>query len=88
MTQAPCKQALHDVSEAPPSVETVFCTLYAHKPMTGADIRKATGLPRRTVYSALQRLRDLGVLKEQLSLRDTRQTFFWLDDAKVAAAAS
>lgn len=87
MNEAPCKQALHEVSDAPPSVETVFCTLYAHKPMTGADIREATGLPRRTVYSALKRLREMGVLKEQLSLQDTRQTFFWLDDQKVAAAS-
>ncbi len=37
-----------------------------------------TGLARRTIYGVVQRLRDAGILKEQVSLRDARQTFFWL----------
>jgi len=46
--------------------------------MTGKQLREATGLPRRTVYTALRRLRELGVLHERSSLRDTRQTYFWV----------
>lgn len=46
--------------------------------MTGKEIREATGLPRRTVYTALRRLREMGMLQERSSLKDTRQTYFWL----------
>jgi hypothetical protein len=30
------------------------------------------------VYAALQKLKELGVLKERASLRDTRQTYYWV----------
>lgn len=86
MSDQPCTKALSRVAEVPPSAQEVFCALYGHDPMTGAELRDATGLPRRTVYSALKRLKDLGVLKQQLSLRDTRQTFFWIDEPHVFAA--
>ena len=49
--------------------------------MTGKEIREATGLPRRTVYTALRRLRELGLLQARQSLRDTRQTYFWMPGA-------
>jgi len=84
MSDAPCTQVLQDVADVPSSAQEVFCALYGHEPMTGAQLRDVTGLPRRTVYSALQRLKDIGLLKQQLSLRDTRQTFFWVDSAQVA----
>lgn len=83
MADAVCSQTIHTIADVPPSVEAVFCALYDRDPMTGAQLRDDTGLPRRTLYSALKRLRDLGVLKEQLSLRDTRQTYFWIDGDKV-----
>ncbi len=86
MSDQPCTKALSQVAEVPPSAQEVFCALYGHEPMTGAQLRDATGLPRRTVYSALQRLKDIGVLKQQLSLRDTRQTFFWIDQPSAVAA--
>lgn len=86
MAEAPCTQTLRSIADVPPSAQEVFCTLYGHDPMTGAQLRESTGLPRRTIYSALQRLRDLGILREQLSLRDTRQTFFWLDPQAIPAA--
>lgn len=63
----------------PESVQTILSQLSGHKPMTGKEIREATGLPRRTVYTALRRLREMGLLKEKASLRDTRQTYFWVD---------
>ncbi len=49
--------------------------------MTGKQLREATGLPRRTLYTALQRLRDMGLLKTRHSLRDTRQTYFWVQES-------
>jgi DNA-binding MarR family transcriptional regulator len=63
------------------SVEAILKRLEGHKPMTGKEIREATGLPRRTVYTALRKLRDLGLIQERSSLRDTRQTYFWLADS-------
>lgn len=63
----------------PESVQTILDQLTGHKPMTGKEIREATGLPRRTVYTALRRLREMGLLKEKASLRDTRQTYFWVE---------
>ncbi|MEA3166608.1 MAG: hypothetical protein QOJ26_1480, partial [Thermoplasmata archaeon] len=45
-----------------------------------------TNLPRRTIYAALQRLRELDVIKERASLRDTRQTFYWVAGVPPAAA--
>ena len=65
----------------PPTVKTVADLLAHHAAMTGAQIREETGLPRRTVYSALQRLKALGILRERPSLKDTRQTYFWISEA-------
>jgi DNA-binding MarR family transcriptional regulator len=63
---------------APASVQAIVQELTEHAPLTGKQIREATGLPRRTVYTALQKLREMGFLKERSSLKDTRQTYFWL----------
>jgi DNA-binding transcriptional ArsR family regulator len=74
-------QQTEDPSGLPPvpaSVRTVLRELGEHQPMTGKQLREATGLPRRTVYTALRKLRELGVLRERQSLRDTRQTYFWV----------
>jgi DNA-binding transcriptional ArsR family regulator len=62
----------------PPSVEAILQQLEGHAPMTGKELREATGLPRRTIYTALRRLREMGLLEERSSLRDTRQTYFWI----------
>lgn len=83
-----CQDEIRAVADVPPSVQTVFCTLKGHDPMTGRQIRDATGLPRRTVYAALERLRDIGLLHEQVSLRDARQTYFWLDNPRGSHAAA
>ena len=75
---APCKDSIQAVAHVPPSVQTVYCAMYGHRPMTGRQLRDATHLPRRTIYAALQRLRELGVIEERASLRDTRQTYYWV----------
>lgn len=73
-----CQDSLQSVAHVPPSVQTVYCALYGHQPMTGRQLRDATNLPRRTIYAALQRLKELDVVKERASLRDTRQTYYWV----------
>jgi biotin operon repressor len=62
----------------PSSVVAVLDALATKAPMTGKELREFTGLPRRTTYTALRRLREMGVLHEKASLRDTRQTYYWL----------
>ena len=71
-------QAMPDLQTAPASVQAIVHQLVERSPMTGKEIREATGLPRRTVYTALRRLREMGLLQERSSLKDTRQTYFWL----------
>lgn len=56
--------------------------------MTGQQLRQSTGLPRRTVYEALRRLKQIGLLGERASLKDTRQTYFWIANDKVATTAT
>lgn len=73
-----CPDVTARLPHVPPSTETVICTLHNSAPLTGAQIREATGLPRRTVYAALKQLRAIGILRERISLKDTRQTYFWL----------
>lgn len=62
----------------PSSVVAVLDALATKAPMTGKELREFTGLPRRTTYTALRRLREMGLLHEKASLRDTRQTYYWL----------
>lgn len=88
-----CRDALASVAKVPPSVQNVYCALYGQVPMTGQQLREATHLPRRTVYAALQKLKELGMLHERPSLRDTRQTYYWVagepdGEAKTMAAAA
>jgi predicted transcriptional regulator len=85
-----CQDTLQNLPPVPTSVQTILCQLYGHPPMTGKQLREATGLPRRTIYTALRKLRDLGLLEERQSLRDTRQTYFWVPskDEPVKPAAA
>jgi DNA-binding MarR family transcriptional regulator len=79
---------MNELPPLAPSVRTVLQALYEQHPLTGAQIRDRTGLPRRTVYAALQRLKEIHILHERVSLRDTRQTYFWLDLAGAMTATS
>lgn len=80
--------AAHLIPDAPDSVKTVLCALEDHEPATNKTLQEKTGLPRRTLYTALQKLQAQGLVKRQISLRDTRQTYFWLPDDVTVAAAS
>jgi hypothetical protein len=85
-TAATAPRQRRDPDQDAPSVRAVLAALQCDHAMTGADLRVASGLPRRTVYSALRVLRARGVLRQRLSLHDTRQTFFWLAREPDAAA--
>jgi DNA-binding MarR family transcriptional regulator len=89
-------EGLHDtqceaaklVPDAPESVKAVLCALEDHSPRTNKALQEETGLPRRTLYTALRRLREDGLVREQVSLRDTRQTYFWLAEGEGEAMAA
>lgn len=83
-----CSDVASTLPHIPPSVQTVLCTLYGKDPMTSQQLRESTGLPRRTVYAALRTLRDLGILKERTSLKDSRQTYFWLTGLQAPQAST
>lgn len=75
------------MEQLPNSVKVVLGALQGSRPLTGKDLQVMCGLPRRTIYTALVRLREEGILRERRSLRDTRQTYFWiLDRATVGGA--
>lgn len=73
-----CQEALSSIATVAPSVQTVYCAMFGNAPKTGQQLRDETHLPRRTVYAALQKLKELGMLSERPSLRDTRQTYYWV----------
>lgn len=79
-------QAAELAPEAPESVKAVLCALEDHEPKTNKALQEATGLPRRTLYTALRRLQEDGLVKRRISLQDTRQSYFWLPDGVAAAS--
>ena len=81
-----CDAVIARLPPLPPSVQSVVCALASTSPMTGAQLRDSTGLPRRTIYAALQRLKEMGILRERVSLKDTRQTYFWIKPEQTATA--
>lgn len=68
----------------PPSVRLVLGALQDGGRLTGAELRAASGLPRRTVYQALRVLRERGDVQFRKSLQDTRQSYFWLSEPVAA----
>ncbi len=86
MSEEPCNAAKAIIPDAPASVTKVLCTLHDHERMTNKEIQEATGLPRRTLYTALRRLQQEGLVRQQVSLTDTRQTYFWLEGRPMMAS--
>ena len=82
MTQTKCEELVEAHPGLPESSQKVLCELTGGDPLTGKDLRDRTGLPRRTLYTALQRLQEAGAIEARTSLRDSRQTYYWLADPK------
>lgn len=64
----------------PESVHKVMQGLAERGPVTNKDLLDATGLGRRTLYRALRRLMDHGIVQRKPSLRDARTAYFVLDE--------
>ncbi len=71
-------QALLSDRHVPESVHRVVDTLCEHERMTMKEVQTDCGLARRTVYGALRKLRDMGLVQELPNLRDTRQSWYVL----------
>ncbi len=62
-----------ELPHLPPSAQTVFDFVKSHPGCTGKDVKEGTGLPRRTVYSATEKLKEHGLVDARGSLSDSRQ---------------
>lgn len=62
----------------PESARRVFAAVREDGPLTHADLRRRTGLPPRTVRFAVKRLKDEGFVDTRCSLRDCRNTYFFV----------
>lgn len=69
------------------SARKVFDLLRQQGPQTHAQIAAATGLPRRTIRFAVQRLRAQGLISRVASLHDCRICYFFIDRSCVDANA-
>lgn len=67
------------VVDLPPSAKLVFVVLREHDRLTQAALAEETLLPQRTVRYALDELRDVDVLREELNIMDARQRFYSLE---------
>ncbi|MFC7097890.1 MarR family transcriptional regulator [Halobaculum marinum] len=67
------------VADLPPSAKLVFVVLEQHERLTQAALAEETLLPQRTVRYALDELREVEVLKEELNIMDARQRFYSLE---------
>lgn len=79
MDRPDAARAARIASDAPASVRAVLETLATEAPLTMKAMQERTGLGRRTLYTVIRRLREAGLLHERVSLRDTRQTYYWIE---------
>lgn len=71
----------------PESARRVFSAVREAGPLTHAGLRRRTGLPPRTVRFAVRRLKDEGLVDTRSSLRDCRNTYFFVSKDCVDVAA-
>ncbi len=72
-----CDEARQHGLTTAPSAQTILCVLAKKGPLTMKDLAATSGLARRTVYGAIRRLSEIGIVQGRPNLRDTRQTLFW-----------
>jgi DNA-binding MarR family transcriptional regulator len=62
--------------DLPPSAKLVYLVLRECGPMTQRDITEESMLPPRTARYAINRLKELDILTEQIHIRDARQIVY------------
>jgi DNA-binding GntR family transcriptional regulator len=61
--------------------ELVKAALPSGTRLTAKQLREATGIPRRTLFTVLDKMADEGLLASKDAIADTRQRLFWLTQA-------
>lgn len=66
------------IEDAPPSAKLVFKVLEYNGALTQKQIVEKSMLSQRTVRDALGRLREIGVVSEEVYIPDARQNLYTL----------
>ena len=78
------------IADVPPSAKLVYKVLEYNGPLTQKQIVERSMLSQRTVRDALARLREIGVVSEEVYIPDARQNLYelTLDEEAAAEAAA
>lgn len=78
------------IEDVPPSAKLVYKVLEYNGGLTQKEIVERSMLSQRTVRDALVRLREIGIVTEQIYIPDARQSLYELavEDATPEAAHS
>ncbi len=74
------------IADVPPSAKLVYKVLEYDGALTQKQIVEQSMLSQRTVRDALSRLRDIGVVSEEVYIPDARQNLYELTVADEPAA--
>jgi len=76
----------HPIQDVPPSAKLVYKVLEYNGGLTQKEIVEKSMLSQRTVRDALSRLRESGVVSEEVYIPDARQNLYTLqlDEAEEA----
>jgi transcription initiation factor IIE alpha subunit len=77
------------IADVPPSAKLVYKVLEYNGGLTQKEIVERSMLSQRTVRDALARLREIGVVSEEVYIPDARQNLYELtvpEDAEAEAA--
>ncbi|MDZ7702584.1 MAG: winged helix-turn-helix transcriptional regulator [Halobacteriales archaeon] len=78
------------IADVPPSAKLVYKVLEYNGALTQKQIVERSMLSQRTVRDALARLREIGIVSEEVYIPDARQNLYELtvpEDAAVETAA-
>jgi DNA-binding Lrp family transcriptional regulator len=76
------------IADAPPSAKLVYKVLQYNGSLTQKGIVQKSMLSQRTVRDAIDRLDELGVVRESVYIPDARQSLYELTVTEESTAAS
>ena len=74
-----------DIADLPPSAKLVYKVLEYNGPLTQKGIVEESMLSARTVRYALERLDEVGVIKEDVYFADARQNLYEITEGAAEA---
>ena len=76
------------IADAPPSAKLVYKVLQYNGSLTQKGIVEKSMLSQRTVRDAIDRLQELGIVRESVYIPDARQSLYELTVPEDSATAS